>query len=143
MSIRPIIHCHPYRVRYADTDRMQYMYNGQYLMLFEIGRTELLRHAGLPYTELEQSGYLLPVMESRVFYKLPAYYDDLLTIETTFIPEHKPTLHLAYRILRKNDVIAEGYTVHTFVRDDTRKPVRPPAIFTERMRSYAESQTSE
>ena len=43
-----ITHSHTIRVRYADTDKMGVVYNGNYLAYFEIGRTELLRSVGLP-----------------------------------------------------------------------------------------------
>ncbi|MCX7929136.1 MAG: acyl-CoA thioesterase [Chlorobi bacterium] len=130
----PIIcHEYPYRVRYADTDRMEYMYNGHYLRLFEIGRTELLRWAGVPYVEIEASGLLLPVLEAHVIYRSPAFYDDLLTIETTCGVRYAATLRLDYRILRASDVIAEGYTVHTFVHRQRRRAVRPPQWFFERL----------
>lgn len=124
---------YPYRVRYADTDRMEYMYNGTYLRLFEIGRTELLRQYGLPYIELEAQGLLLPVLEAHVRYRNPAYYDDLLTIETTCIPRHQATLRLDYRILRGDDIIADGYTIHTFVNKEHRRAIRPPRWFFERL----------
>ena len=52
------------RVRYADTDKMQFVYNGKYLEYFEVGRTELLRHVGLPYSEIETAGYQLPLREA-------------------------------------------------------------------------------
>ena len=64
INLLTITHSFDYRVRYADTDKMQYMYNGQYLTLFEIGRTEMLRAAGLPYVELESAGFLLPVLQA-------------------------------------------------------------------------------
>ncbi len=130
-------HQHPYRVRYADTDRMEYMYNGHYLRLFEIGRTELLRQAGVPYVELEANGYLLPVLEAHVIYRQPAYYDDLLTIETTYQLRYAATLRLEYRILREEVLIAEGYTIHSFVRRHDRRAVRPPRWFFERLQRAA------
>ncbi|MDP3683523.1 MAG: hotdog domain-containing protein [Ignavibacteria bacterium] len=41
---------------------MQFVYNGKYLEYFEVGRTELLRSLGLPYSVVENNGYLLPVL---------------------------------------------------------------------------------
>jgi acyl-CoA thioester hydrolase len=134
-----IVTTFPYRVRYADTDKMQYMYNGEYLKLFEIGRTELLRYIGLPYPELEKQGYMLPVIEARVFYNLPSYYDDELTIETTITVEYKPILQLNYRILRSDELIASGYTIHSFIDEKTRKSVRPPRVFFTKVETFSQS----
>ncbi len=138
-----IVHHFAYRVRYADTDTMTYMYNGQYLTLFEIGRTELLRSIGLAYVEIERSGYLLPVMEAHVFYRSPAFYDDELDIETTFRWEPASTISLHYRILRQTTLIAEGHTLHCFLQAESRKAVRPPRFFIDAVvRSAAEGGAS-
>ena len=127
--MKTLIHEFPYRVRYADTDTMHYMYNGQYLTLFEIGRTELLRSVGLPYSQMEKSGFLLPVMEVHVHYAQPAFYDDELVIETTFRWERSASITMHYRILRGQKLIAHGSTKHCFVDSVKRVPVRPPAFF--------------
>ncbi|MGD8307613.1 MAG: thioesterase family protein, partial [Ignavibacteria bacterium] len=70
------------RVRYADTDQMQYAYNGKYFEYFEVGRTEMMREHGLPYKEIESNGYIMPVHSVYINYKNPAFYDELLEVET-------------------------------------------------------------
>jgi acyl-CoA thioester hydrolase len=133
--MKTLVNLFPYRVRYADTDTMHYMYNGQYLTLFEIGRTELLRSVGLPYAEMEKSGFLLPVMEAHVQYLSPAFYDDELSIETTFQWERSASITMHYRILRGLEVLALGSTKHCFVDAVKRSPVRPPAFFVQHVSS--------
>ena len=71
------------RVRYAETDKMGYVYYGNYAQYFEVGRVEGLRDLGLSYKKMEDEGILLPVVEFQIKYLKPAYYDDLLTIKTT------------------------------------------------------------
>lgn len=125
-----ITHRYSIRVRYADTDKMGVVYNGNYLTYFEIGRTELLRSVGLPYAALEQEGYLLPVREAHVCYHMPAFYDDELAVETTY--EHDAgvaAITLRYTIYRGQDVIATGYTNHSFVKAATWRATRPPTSF--------------
>ncbi len=117
------------RVRYSDTDKMGFVYNGNYLAFFEIGRTETMRHYGLPYTVFEEYGFFLPVVEAHVRYKTPSYYDDTLRIATVMKPEMKATVRFDYNIFRGDTTIAEGYTVHTFMNAVTRKPVRPPKFY--------------
>ena len=51
------------RVIYADTDAMSVVYHSNYFKWFEVGRTELLRSIGFPYSRLEQEGVRLPVIE--------------------------------------------------------------------------------
>lgn len=126
------------RVRYADTDKMQFVYNGKYLEYFEVGRTELLRSAGLPYAELEKLGYQLPLVEAYVKYKSPALYDDILEIEAVVKELYTPKIHIEYTIKRKftNELIAEGFTTHIFIKADTKKAVRPPKIYIEALKKY-------
>ena len=131
-----ITHSHVIRVRYADTDKMGVVYNGNYLAYFEIGRTELLRSVGLPYAALEAEGYLLPVREAHVEYRMPAYYDDELSVETTFVyAPDVAVITLTYRIVRHTDVIATGYTKHSFVKAETWRPIRPPRSFVDAVTS--------
>ncbi len=102
-----------YRVIYGDTDCGGVMYYGNYLRLFEIGRTELLRSVGVSYREIEEKeGLILPVVEVHVRYKAPARYDDLLTIETR-LTELKPhRVRFDYEVRREERLLAQGYTVH-------------------------------
>jgi len=53
------------RVIYADTDHGGAAYYGTFLRWFEMGRTELLRSAGLTYAGIEKTGTLSPVVEVR------------------------------------------------------------------------------
>ncbi len=126
------------RVRYADTDKMQFVYNGKYLEYFEVGRTEILRNVGLPYSELEKNGYQLPVMEAGLKYKNPAHYDDELNIEATIKELYTAKVHIEYKITRKEDnaLIATGFTDHIFMREDTKKPTKPPKIYIDVLKKF-------
>lgn len=119
------------RVRYAETDQMGVVYNGEYLTYFELGRTEALRAFGLPYTELEKAGFLLPVIEAHILYRSPAMYDDLLAISAELSSRITATITIGYTIKRDDVLIAEGRTVHTFVHATTMKPARPPKLYLE------------
>ena len=65
-------YCHMYsfetklRVRYAETDQMQFVYYGVYSQYFEVGRVELLRSLGISYKEIELMGYALPVVNMNI-----------------------------------------------------------------------------
>ena len=49
------------RVRYAETDAMGYLHHAQYFVYFEMGRTELLRRAGVSYRQCEERGVMFVV----------------------------------------------------------------------------------
>jgi len=106
-----------YRVIYGDTDQMGVAYYSNYLRWFEIGRTELLRETGIPYSSIEEEGLRFPVVEVSCRYFKPAQYDQQIIIETTLISLGRATLSFNYRILRQGDetLIAEGWTKHACV----------------------------
>jgi acyl-CoA thioester hydrolase len=121
-------------VRYAETDMMGVVYHGNYLPWFEVGRTALLKECGLPYKELEALGYLLPVTELGVKFAKPAVYDDLVTIITRLKEKPLLRIRLDYEVRRGDELLVTGFTVHGFISKGG-EPVRPPAVFTEKMRA--------
>ena len=116
-----------YRVIYGDTDNMGIAYYANYLRWFEIGRSELLRHWGLPYRKIESKGILLPVAEAQCRYLSPAKYDDLLWIEASLDADFKGGLKIDYCVQSNDEKIlhATGYTRHAFLNLEGRV-VRPP-----------------
>lgn len=101
------------RVIYGDTDQMGVVYYANYLRYFEAGRTEFIRAKGMSYRDFE-SGFqlMLPVVEALVSYRTPARYDDLVTVETTLSEARRATARFEYRIVRGDDLVATGHTVH-------------------------------
>src|SRR5665647_882645 len=70
------------RVRYGETDKMGYLYYGNYAEYFEVSRTDMIRLFGLTYRQIEENGIIMPVRSLKVDYKSPAYYDELLTVKS-------------------------------------------------------------
>jgi acyl-CoA thioester hydrolase len=103
------------RVRYAETDKMGVVYHANYLIWFEIGRTEFCRARGFSYRDMEENeDAFLVVVESYCRYKAPAYYDDVLRVRTHITELRRRSLRFGYEIVRESDdtVIAEGETGH-------------------------------
>lgn len=105
------------RVTYRDTDQMGYVYYANYLVYFEMGRTELLRDLGRSYQDCEKSGIFLPVLEANCQYKAPARYDDLLEIRTRVSRWTRIAMDFEYEVRRQGDdsLLATGTTRHAFV----------------------------
>ncbi len=115
------------RVRYADTDKMGVVYYANYLVWFEIGRTEWLRQAGATYRALEESGVVLPVIDVHCEYRQPARYDDEIEIRTRGSLLSGVRVRFDYEIVRREtgEVAACGHTVHAAV-DPNGRPKRLP-----------------
>jgi acyl-CoA thioester hydrolase len=121
------------RVRYADTDQMKMAYYGKFFEYFEQGRSDLLREIGLPYPEIEQMGYYLPVAEAHAKYLKPARYDDALIVRVVLKDIPQVRVRIEYEVLHAGtkELLAEGYTIHSFISASTGKPVRAPDRFLE------------
>ena len=119
------------RVRYGETDQMGVVYHPNYLLYFETGRTELLRAAGVAYSELEKSGVFLVVTEASLTYRSAARYDEELKVVTRVDHVGKATVGFSYRVLGPSGaLLAEGRTVLASV-DAAKNPVRLPRLVTE------------
>ncbi|MFH0911066.1 MAG: thioesterase family protein, partial [Planctomycetota bacterium] len=108
-----------HRVYYAETDRMGWVYYGNYPAWFERGRTELLREIGLPYRSVEEGGLFLPVRSCEIRYHRPARYDDLVTFVTVMTRVRTASVAFLTVIYNEaNELLAEGRVVLACVNAD-------------------------
>ena len=108
------------RILYADTDRSQVVYHGNYLRYFELGRATLMRDAAYPYREVEDSGYVYPIIEIGLNYYAPLYYDDPIYIHTHPAALERVRLRFDYIITHceTHDIICKGFTRHCATTSD-------------------------
>ena len=120
------------RVRYAETDQMGVVYYANYLVWFEVARTDLLRSLGWSYREMEATGVFLPVIEAHCEYRRPARYDEEIEIRTEGRLRSAVRMEFSYDVVLKlaNEVAAVGRTVHAAVGPEGR-PCRLPGRITE------------
>lgn len=114
------------RVRYKETDQMGIAHHANYIVWFEIGRTDLCRVVGFPYTEIESRGFILVVTEIQCRYRIPFRYDDEVLICTTVGELASRSMTFAYELYRGETLHATGTSSHMWVDAETRKPVRAP-----------------
>ncbi|MFD1128833.1 acyl-CoA thioesterase [Paenibacillus provencensis] len=95
-----------FRVRYQESDQMGVVYHANYVNWFEIGRTEMIRSLGFSYRSMEEQGVLLPVIGLDLKYKLPAKYDDYITVWTRINNFSSVRLHYEYEV-RREDIAAD------------------------------------
>lgn len=120
-----------FRVRYSETDQMGYVYYGNYAAYYEVGRVEALRQLGLTYRQLEDSGIMMPVLESHSRYHQPAKYDELLTVKVTIPKLPTARIKFLYEITAENgELIHSGETTLVFVNMESGRPTRAPKKMT-------------
>jgi acyl-CoA thioester hydrolase len=138
----------PIRVRYQETDAAGVVYYSNYLVYFEVARVESLRAVGMPITEVERRGVILPAVSANCIYHSPAHLDDLL--EVAMWTEHvgRASFGFGYEVRRvaeggadpapggdadpakgavapaPGELIASGSTRHAVVSRETMRPVR-------------------
>ncbi|WP_161882671.1 acyl-CoA thioesterase [Deinococcus alpinitundrae] len=102
----------PIRVRYAETDAMAVAHHANYPIWFEVGRSELMRALGVPYSEIEARGLYFMLSSLEVHYRAAARYDDLLTLTTTVEAVQSRAVTFAYTLRRGETLVATGKTQH-------------------------------
>lgn len=118
---------HSLRVRYAETDAMNYVYYGNYATYLEVARVELFRELGMAYSEIEKQGILLPVSEYKIKYLKPAFYDEILEIKTTIKKKPSVKIEFDYEIFNaKKEKTTTASTTLFFLENKTQKIIRCP-----------------
>lgn len=112
------------RVNYYETDAMQIVHHSNYVRFMEEARTNTLANIGLPYSEIEKEGILIPVLAVNCQYKHPSRYDDVLLIDVNVKEYSGIKLIMEYEITNKEtgELILVGETKHCFTNQDL-KPV--------------------
>ncbi|MCZ6690360.1 MAG: thioesterase family protein [Planctomycetota bacterium] len=123
------VHEQQIRVRYADTDQYGVVYYANYLVYFEVGRTEFMRSRGQTYRSLEESGVYLAVTEATCRYRAPLQYDDQVLVLTWISDIGKTRMTFEYGIHRlegdERRQVAEGFTTLACITGNG-KPRRIP-----------------
>ncbi|MBX3359188.1 MAG: acyl-CoA thioesterase [Phycisphaeraceae bacterium] len=86
------------RPRYCECDPMGVVHHAAYVPWLEMGRTELLREAGVTYAQLESAGVFLVIVKLECSFKRPARYDDLLEVRTRVIGGSRVKIRHEYEI---------------------------------------------
>ena len=104
MKAAPVQSCDvEIRVRYAEVDQMGALHHSRYWVYFEIGRTELLRLQGVPYSECERRGVFFVVARCSARFRAPARYDEALVLSTRVVKMGAARIDHQYELKRKSD----------------------------------------
>ena len=105
-----------HRVGYAETDAMAIVHHSNYIRWFEMGRNDLLRSLGYPYSELEQMGIWMPVIGVTCDYKLPSVFEEVVILRSWVEKLKGASVYLAYEVIGKEDgkIRVTGSSSHGF-----------------------------
>ena len=115
------------RVRYGETDQMGVVYYGNYAQFLDQGRTEWLRELGFSYKWMEANNVFLPVTNLNINYKLPARYDDVISVTTTLTKIPTFRIEFDYKIHNENgDLLVTASTTLVFINSISNKLMKAP-----------------
>jgi acyl-CoA thioester hydrolase len=125
-----------YRIIYADCTAGNHVYHSRYLEVLEAARGEFIRSLGGTVLEWQERGVIFPVIEARLRYKLPARYDDLLTVEVWPTLIGSVRLNFGHQVLNQTGAwILEAETLHACTGLDE-KPKRLPEDLADKLRPH-------
>lgn len=132
-------------VRYAETDRMGVVYHSNYLIYFEVARTDFLNKIGYPYKRVEDEGYMSPVLDIHVRYGSPLTYGDVAVVRTSVIGLTPVKTTFRCEVFKKGQDLAiekpccVGEAIVALVDAQTFKPVSTKRAVPELYKLYQES----
>jgi acyl-CoA thioester hydrolase len=133
------------RVRYKETDQMGIAHHSNYIVWFEIGRTDLCRATGISYREIEEKGLILVVTEVQCRYRIPYRYDDEVVIRTSVAEGRSRSMRFAYELRHAGTgaLHASGFSQHVWVDRETRRPVMADPQVMEAFAPYMRGDSTE
>lgn len=128
---------HRLRVRWAEVDSQGIVFNGNYLLYFDIGITEYWRAIGCPYPEgLTAHGSDLFVRKATVEYHAPARYDELLDLCVRVESIGRSSIRFAVEIFRGDTGLASGELVYVNADPQARTAAPVPAFLRQAIATY-------
>lgn len=129
---------HEIDVQFYDVDAMRVVWHGNYVKYIEDARCQLLRKFNYDYNDMEDSGYVWPIVDMRVKYVKSAEFGERIRVEATLV-EYETRLKISYRIFNAatNAVLTKAYTVQVAVDIDSKEmQFESPAILLEKLAPF-------
>jgi acyl-CoA thioester hydrolase len=122
-----VVHRHPVRVYWEDTDAGGVVFYANYLKFFERARTEWLRSLGYSQEAMRrEQGVMFVVTHTAVRYLQPARLDDVMDVTVSVRSARQATMVLTQQALRDGTLLAEGEIRIGCVDAQTFRPHRIP-----------------
>jgi acyl-CoA thioester hydrolase len=118
------------RVPFFDADPMGVVHHANYLRYFENARIEWFRRRGLTWAIFTGSDLSVAVVESQVFYRSPARFDDLLLLDVTLVELQRLSMKFSYAAHEQSEgrLIVEATTLHACVGSNMKLKKIPASI---------------
>jgi acyl-CoA thioester hydrolase len=124
----------PLRVRWAEVDLQKVVFNGHYLLYFDVSFTEYWRATGLPDAIAQNAaGQELFVRTATVEYHAAARFDDMLQVGARCARLGRSSMTMTLGIFREQSLLVSGELVYVFVDTVSGKSLPLPEAWRERL----------
>lgn len=125
--------------RYQETDKMGFIYHGNYVTWFEVARTDYIYKLGFNYAGMEERGIISPVTDLNIKYIKPVTYPEKVRVKTWVERYSRIRSLYCYEILNEQDeIVTKGSTEIICMTRDTRTPIRLDRRFPDWHETYQE-----
>lgn len=124
-------------VQFYDVDSMRVVWHGNYVKYLEKARCELLKGIGYNYLEMEESGYLWPIVDMRLKYVSPAQFAQIVRVEAKLV-EYESRMKIEYIVsdAASGQVLNKATTVQVAVKMETGEMMfESPAVLKEKIKA--------
>lgn len=87
-----------FKVEFYDVDSMKVAWHGNYMRFFELARCALLDKIGYGYCEMEESGFMWPVVDMHIKYIRPLTFKQIIIAEAT-LEEYEVCLKMSFKLI--------------------------------------------
>lgn len=117
------------KIFYHHTDCAGVVYYANYLKFLEEARTEFFDKKGISYDQMVKQGTQFVVARQEIDYKAPAFYGDILSVDTRLTEAGRVKLVFAYEIKNQNgEVISTARTIMVCVNGNLKPQSIPEEI---------------
>lgn len=112
------------KINYYETDRMGIVHHSNYIRFLEEARCYMLEKIGYPYSKIEASGIMIPVLEVNCKYKKHVTYDDVINIEVYIKDFTGVKMLVGYNVTNKEngEIVIQAESKHCFTNTEL-KPI--------------------
>ncbi len=128
---------HRLRVRWAEVDRQGIVFNGNYLLYFDVGITEYWRALGYPYPDgILQHGTDLFVKKATLEYYAPAVYDDEIDVLVRAARIGRSSVRFLLELHRGESLLVSGELIYVNADPAARTAAPVPGFLREAMQRF-------
>ncbi len=129
---------HPLRVRWAEVDLQRVVFNGNYLLYFDVAFTEFWRATGLPDPLAQQKdGCELFVRKAEIEYLGSATFDDVVDIGVRCDTLGRSSMTIKLAIFRGDELLIVGAMVYVYADTRAKKSIPIPENWRTQLASAA------